>query len=177
MAKRWMIEPPSADLEQAAKRWGVPSLVAQILLNRDVTPDDAGLAFLSPRLADLHPPDRLSGALAAADIIVSAIRAGRKIVLYGDYDVDGTTGVAILWHILTEVGASPTFYVPHRVEEGYGLNMGAVSRLAEEGAQLVVSIDCGITALEEAAEFRRRGVQLVITDHHTLARRFPTRMR
>ncbi|MEK7756260.1 MAG: single-stranded-DNA-specific exonuclease RecJ, partial [Planctomycetota bacterium] len=88
------------------------------------------------------------------------------IVLYGDYDVDGTTGVAILWHVLRQAGAEVTFYVPHRIDEGYGLNLEAVKRLVEDGAGMIVSVDCGITAVDIAKVLKDAGVTLIITDHH-----------
>ena len=166
MDKKWIIAPRSQDAEQAARRWGVAPVVAQLLLNRGVTADESAQAFLSPQLKDLHPPRALPGATEAASLIVSAIGANLKIVLYGDYDVDGTTGVAILWHMLTLANANVTFYVPHRIEEGYGLNLDATRRLVEDGAGLIVTIDCGITAVEVAESLRGCGVQLIITDHH-----------
>ena len=167
MAKRWLIMPPASDLAAIAGRWKVPPLIAQLLVNRGLSADGAARNFLVPRLKDLSPPALLPGADQAARRIGEAISAGQKIVLYGDYDVDGTAGVAILWHTLKRAGADVSFYVPHRLDEGYGLNLAAVCRLAEEGARLIVSVDCGITAVAEAAALRRAGVGLVITDHHT----------
>lgn len=166
MSKQWIIEIASPDREALASRWGVPPVVAQLLVNRGVTPGSHGDSFLSPQLKDLHPPSTLPGALGAADVVVGAIRNGKKIVLYGDYDVDGTTGVAILWHVLKLVGADVSFYVPHRVSEGYGLSVGAVRRLVEDGAELVISIDCGIRAVEVAKELSELGVSFIVTDHH-----------
>jgi single-stranded-DNA-specific exonuclease len=121
---------------------------------------------LTPQLKDLHPPDLLPGAVGAAAAIVNAVRSGAKIVIYGDYDVDGTASVAILWHALTFLGARVFFYVPHRTEEGYGLNPEAVDRLVQEGAGFIITVDCGITAVDVADTLRRAGVPLVVTDHH-----------
>lgn len=166
MATQWIIPPESANVTAVAESWGVPRFVAQVLINRGVSPGASGQAFLTPQLKDLVPPDLLPGAAEAASLIADAIRHDRKIVLYGDYDVDGTTGVAILWHVLTQAGSSPSFYVPHRIDEGYGLNLDAVKSLIEDGAQMIVSVDCGITAVEVADAIRHAGVELVITDHH-----------
>jgi len=166
MAKEWVISVPAADLSAAVRRWQVPAVVAQLLLNRGLSADQPAGAFLTPQLKDLYPPARLSGATEAAAKIVDAIRSKSKIVLYGDYDVDGTTGVAILWHALSQAGATVEFYVPHRIEEGYGLNLDAVRRLVQDGARMVISVDCGITAVEEAEALAQAGVQLIITDHH-----------
>jgi len=151
---------------EAARRWQVSPLVAQLLLNRGVSLDDSGVSFLSPQLSELHPPGLLPGAQAAAGVISRGIKNRHKIVIYGDYDVDGVTATSILWHMLQHAGADVSFYVPHRVEEGYGVNADAVRRLAADGAQLVVTVDCGITAVEAAKVLREAGVALVITDHH-----------
>jgi len=166
MPKRWIIPRPAPDLSEATGRWRVPSVVAQLLLNRGLTPDQSAHAFLAPQLRDLYPPNRLSGAVKAAAGIADAIRSEFKIVLYGDYDVDGTTGVAILWHVLTASGANVSFYVPHRIEEGYGLSTEAVKRLIDDGAGMIISVDCGITDVEVAEVVAKAGVQLIITDHH-----------
>lgn len=164
--RRWVCEAEPVDCSGAARRWGVPPLVAQLLINRGIAPTASPADFLEPRLKDLHPPDALGGATQAARQIVDAVRAKRRIVLYGDYDVDGTTGVAILWHVLTAIDADVSYYVPHRVDEGYGLNLHAVRKLADDGAALIVSVDCGISAAEVAEDLARRGVSLIVTDHH-----------
>jgi single-stranded-DNA-specific exonuclease len=167
MAKRWVPSGIKADCDLLARQWGVPPLVAQLLVNRGLAPGDRAETFLTPQLRDLHPPQALPGALEAASRIIKAIQNRERIVLYGDYDVDGTTGVAILWHMLKCAGADVGFYVPHRIEEGYGLNIDAVRRLIDEGARLIVSIDCGITATDVADLARAAGIGLIITDHHT----------
>jgi len=161
-----MISAPSPDCEALARRLRVPLVIAQVLINRGLSLDGTGEAFLLPQLKDLHPPQLLPGASEAAARIVDAILAKTKIVLYGDYDVDGTTGVAILWHVLRQAGAEVSFYVPHRIDEGYGLNLEAVKRLVEDGAGMIVSVDCGITAVDIAKVLKDAGVTLIITDHH-----------
>lgn len=166
MSKQWLIREPSPHRDEAARRWRVPPIVAQILINRGLEVDRPGEAFLTPQMKDLHPPHLLPGAVQAADLIVAAVRSRDKIVLYGDYDVDGTTGLAILWHVLRLADADVSFYVPHRIEEGFGLNLDAANRLVEDGTQMIITVDCGITATREARALRRRGVKLVITDHH-----------
>ncbi len=167
MAKKWIIPAPALGRVEAARRWRVPPLVAELLINRGLSPEEPADSFLSPLLKNLHQPNLLSGATEAAAKIVDAIRGKSKIVLYGDYDVDGITGIAILWHTLVHAGAAVDFYVPHRVEEGYGLNLDAIRRLTGDGAEMIVSIDCGITAVEVAKELADANVPLVITDHHT----------
>ncbi len=166
MTKRWIIPPAPSDRRAAAGYWHVTPLVAQLLLNRGLSAGQSADTFLTPQLKDLYPPERLYGATNAAARIVDAVRAGTKIVVYGDYDVDGTTGAAILWHALTLANARVSFYVPHRTEEGYGLNQEAVNRLIKDGAGMIVSVDCGITAVDVARTLADTGVQLIITDHH-----------
>jgi single-stranded-DNA-specific exonuclease len=123
-------------------------------------------AFLEPRMSMLHPPEDLPGATEAASLIVAKIRDRRRIVIYGDYDVDGLTGTAILWHMLKLAGAEVSFYIPHRIEEGYGVNAEALRQLARDGADTVITVDCGITAIDEARTARELGLTLIITDHH-----------
>ncbi len=167
MAKRWIIAPTHPDSAEAAQSLRVSAIIAQVLANRQLSRAEDSLAFLNPQLKDLHPPESLSGIPRAADILLEAARTGAKIVLYGDYDVDGVTGVAILWHVLREAGVDVAFYVPHRLEEGYGLNRDAVERLIADGANLIVTVDCGVTAVDVAEVVRKAGARLIITDHHT----------
>jgi len=167
LSNTWVFSTVQCNVASLASRWSVPPIVAQLLANRGLDDDQGAGQFLSPRLRDLYNPALLPGAVDAAKRIVDAVSAQKRIVLYGDYDVDGTTGVAILWHLLRRAGADVRFYVPHRIEEGYGLNLDAVRRLIEDGAGLIVSIDCGITAVEVAEMVRRSPtVDLIITDHH-----------
>ncbi|MGE3809482.1 MAG: single-stranded-DNA-specific exonuclease RecJ, partial [Gemmataceae bacterium] len=114
----------------------------------------------------LHPPELLPGAKEAAERIHAAVLAKRRICVYGDYDVDGLTGASILWRCLQLLGTPADYYVPNRLEEGYGLNVQALQRIKEAGASLVVTVDCGIANMAEAAEARRLGLELIVTDHH-----------
>lgn len=172
-SKDWIIAPPHEECSRAAASWGLPAIVAQLLLNRGVATREQARAFLEPKLTDLNPPETLPGAVRAAERLADAVRAGQRIVIYGDYDVDGITATAILWHALTIAGAKVSFYVPHRVSEGYGLNPEAIGSLIDEGAQLIVSVDCGIGSVAEAELARQRGVPLIITDHHQPGERLP----
>ncbi|MEE8170599.1 MAG: single-stranded-DNA-specific exonuclease RecJ [Phycisphaerae bacterium] len=166
MSREWFIYPPHEQTDSLSAQLGISRLAAQMLLNRGISEPGDATRFIDPRLSDLHPPEAIHGLTDAADRIVRAVRDQRKIVLYGDYDVDGITGVAILWHCLVLAGAQPDYYVPHRLEEGYGLNTAAIESLAADGAAMIISVDCGITAVEQAAAARRLGVELIITDHH-----------
>jgi single-stranded-DNA-specific exonuclease len=129
---------------------------------------EAVAPFLEPKLTMLHDPSLMPDLDKAAQRLLRAARGGEKVVIYGDYDVDGVTATAILRHTLKQIepGAVVDSYIPHRLEEGYGLNTGAIEELARQGAGVIVSVDCGVTAIEPAAAARRAGVDLIITDHH-----------
>lgn len=166
MSTEWRIAPDWPDREAAARSWGVSPLIAQLLYNRDITDTAQAKSFLQPKLTDLHEPHTLPGSEAAAERIARAVRDGEKIVIYGDYDVDGITASAILWHVLRLADADVDLYVPHRLEEGYGLNTGALDKIYEDGGRLLISVDCGITACDAARHAREIGLEMIITDHH-----------
>ncbi|MCW5765974.1 MAG: single-stranded-DNA-specific exonuclease RecJ [Phycisphaeraceae bacterium] len=144
------------------------TLLQRILAARGLADEAATLAFLEPRLSALHDPSLIPDLDRAAERLLAAIRRGEQIAIYGDYDVDGVTATAILWHMIRAIdpGAKVRSYVPHRLEEGYGLNVEAIRALAAEGAGLIVSVDCGVTATEPAEAARACGADLIITDHH-----------
>ncbi len=170
---RWVVARPFERAEELARRLGTTPLVAQILANRGMTDVEAARGFMNPRLSDLHDPALLPGAQVAADRIARALRDGERTVIYGDYDVDGMTGVAILHACLKMLGAAADFYVPHRLDEGYGVNAEAVKRIVADGAQLLITVDCGISAVEPLRAATEAGVDVIVTDHHSLPRELP----
>jgi len=174
MPKRWHVRPHDAAAVAALERSaGVPGIVAGLLVGRGVTDPAAVKRFLAGTLTDLRDPETLPGVPEAADRILAAVRAGRQIVVYGDYDADGMTATAILLGCLDALDAQPRWYVPNRFEEGYGLNAEALERLAAEGAELVVTVDCGIASVAEADRARELGLELVVTDHHAFGESLP----
>jgi single-stranded-DNA-specific exonuclease len=176
MIHRWRLRPHEperiAALSQGA---GVAPLIAQLLLNRGIDEPATAREFLDARLTHLHDPATLPGAAEAADRIIAAIRDHRKVVIYGDYDVDGVCGTSVLWSCLRMAGATDVeYYIPNRVDEGYGVNADALRRLAtERQAALIVTVDCGISAIAEARLARELGVDLIVTDHHTIGPELP----
>lgn len=144
-------------------------VLGRLLQARGLMDEEAQAAFRAPRMADLHFPETLPGAEAAAVRLVEAVRGGRTIAIYGDYDVDGIMSSSILYHVLALVDPEnpPRIYVPHRIDEGYGLNIPAVEKLASEGVEVLISVDCGVTAMEPALRAKELGIELIITDHHT----------
>ncbi len=167
MAKQWRIHSHDPQrigaLERAAR---LPAVVARLLVCRGLADAQTARDFLEPKLTTLRDPDLLPGATAAAEIILRAISERQRIIVYGDYDVDGMTATSLLWQCLTLLGANVGYYVPHRLEEGYGLNREALATLAKQGAKLIVTVDCGIASVDEAAAARELGMQLIVTDHH-----------
>jgi single-stranded-DNA-specific exonuclease len=171
---RWVL-PEAVDDQVAslAGELGLHPLPARILLHRGYRTPDAAHAFLSDKLADLPDPFRMKGMAAAVERLTRALRTGEKITLYGDYDVDGVCSTSLLTLFLRELGGTPRTYIPHRLGEGYGLNTQAVERLAAEGTQVLVTLDCGITATAEISRARDLGLDVVIVDHHTVPDTLP----
>lgn len=167
MAKQWRIYPHSSEriaaLERAA---GVSAVVARLLICRGLDDPARAREFLDPKLAQLRDPGDLPGVPAAVERIARAIAARERIVVYGDYDVDGMTATSLLVQCLRLLGADAGYYVPHRLDEGYGLNHEALRTLAAQGAKLVITVDCGIASAAEATTARAIGLDLIITDHH-----------
>lgn len=146
------------------------TLLERVIRSRGLDPASAGTGqFLSPSLVHLHDPSGIPDLDRAAERILAAARNGERVVIYGDYDVDGISATAILFHVVKAIhpGANVSTYVPHRLDEGYGLNAGAIEKLGAEGAKVIVTVDCGITAHVPAETAARAGVDLIITDHHT----------
>jgi len=175
VAKVWHLPPHEGPaIDDLARRLGVAPIVAQLLLNRGIHSADEGRRFLNAPLTGLHPPAALPGISSAVDRLKIAVEQNERICIYGDYDVDGVTGSAILWGMLHQLGAQVEFYVPHRLEEGYGVNVEALRSLAAKGVQLVVTVDCGIASLAEADEARKLGLELIVTDHHEMKDSLPS---
>lgn len=172
--KTWHLLPHDRlAVERLASALGCSPLVAQLLLNRGLDAKESAQRFLESPLTGLHAPDLLPGVSQAAERILSTVRAGKRICVYGDYDVDGVSGSAILLQGLRLLGAQVELYLPHRLEEGYGLNCEALELIARNGASLVITVDCGIASIAEAEHARRLGLELIITDHHEFKDRLP----
>lgn len=167
LQKTWRLKTPHPKLQaELSNALHIPPIVAQLLVNRGiVSAEDAGI-FLSARIADLWDPFLLKGMAQAVTRLRLARERGEKVMIYGDYDVDGVTSTAVLWRALKKFGIDAVKYIPHRMEEGYGLNMEIVPFAKELGITLLVTVDCGITAFEEIAELHREGVDVIVTDHH-----------
>jgi single-stranded-DNA-specific exonuclease len=165
--RRWLIpEPDASRAEALAAAAGIGPVTAAVLLRRGIGDPRAVQRFLAPKLEDLGDPGALRDMGKAAGRIAKAVREGQRIWICGDYDVDGSTGTAILMHFFRRLGLPARFHIPHRVKEGYGLQVPAVERLAAEGADVAITVDNGISAREAAVRARELGIDLIITDHH-----------
>jgi len=171
--KQWEVRPPDQRSTQLAKSLKISTLLAQLLINRDITDTQQANVFLQPKLSGLIDPSEMPGMKPAVDRLKWAVRNKEKITVYGDYDVDGITGVSILWQVLRLLGADVDYYIPHRIDEGYGLNEEAVQSLSESGSKLLVTVDCGVTAINSAELARQIGLDLIITDHHQFEDQLP----
>lgn len=168
MSRKWTFHPHDASaIRRLSGQLRISPLLAQVLIARGFGDAKSAQVFLDAKLSDLHDPSQLPGIDKAADLILAAIRDQRRITIYGDYDVDGVTGTSILWHCLQLNNAHVDYYIPCRMEEGYGLNSTALQQLYDEDPRrLVVSVDCGIASVNEADFAKSIGLDLIITDHH-----------
>ena len=167
MQKRWVIQ--KHDHTRAAefgRVLGLSPLCAALLIARGFDMEDSARAFLSPKLEDLHDPALLKGMSQAVDRIQKAINDGEKILVWGDYDVDGTTGTVVLRRAFRAMGAQTGYHIPNRFTEGYGINIPALEQAKADGYSLVISVDCGIRSFEPLEWAIANGLDVIVTDHH-----------
>ena len=173
--KRWILkEADDATAAHLAQELELPPLLARILVQRGFADSDAARRFLSSSLStDLPPPHLLAGMDDAVERICRALRDRERVCVWGDYDVDGTTGAAVLVSFLREIGGEPMFYIPHRIDEGYGMSRQGIEHLHSRDVTLIVTVDCGISNADEVVYARTLGMDVVIVDHHQLPERLP----
>jgi single-stranded-DNA-specific exonuclease len=164
---RWDIfRCPDALRDELSKQLDIPPLVAQLLIKRGITDTQEGERFLSPLLQHLHDPFLMKDMEKGTDRIVQALHNQEKITIYGDYDVDGITGCTLLVDFLGSLGAQASYYIPHRLKEGYGLNAEALKKIAAQGSNLLICVDCGISDREEIELAQQLGMDTIVVDHH-----------
>lgn len=167
MIKRWEIKKHDhAAVNELAARLGVQPLIAALLISRGFDTEEKAQHFLNPSVEDLHDPLLLKGMREAADRIHRAIDDREKILVWGDYDVDGTTGTVLLRRALKMLGAETGFHVPNRFTEGYGVNIPALEQAKADGFTLCITVDCGIRSFEPCAWAKQNGMDVIVTDHH-----------
>lgn len=165
--KIWRVKPPVPALSGIfARKLGISPVTAQLLINRGIYTVEHGRAFLGSELERLYNPKLLKDMDKAVKRILKAAASGEKILVYGDYDVDGITAAVIMIRVLRRIGSNVEYYVPDRLKEGYGLHLEVLQKEWEKGTRLIVTVDCGISDVTEALWAREKGLDLIITDHH-----------
>lgn len=165
--RRWLCAGPEPSLEEKiCRERGILRPLAAVLINRGISSVEEVRSFLAPSLEDLHPPCKLMDVDKAAKRILGALERDEKVVVYGDYDVDGITASAILKMALSRMGGDVDIFLPSRFREGYGLEREALLRIREGGCSLLVTVDCGINSVEEVRYARELGMDVIVTDHH-----------
>ena len=173
MATWKLKEPDPAVVARLADEFKTSEIIARVLASRGVESLAESRAFFSPDLANLNDPFLMKDMEKAAGLVKSHVEEGKKVFIFGDYDVDGTTGSAALYLFLRGIGCDAKVYIPDRITEGYGLSQTGIDTAADWGAALLISCDCGINATEEVAYAKSRNLQVIITDHHTPDERLP----
>jgi single-stranded-DNA-specific exonuclease len=175
MSYRWVYSKPQGgeSANEIKEELNVPPEIAYLLNIRGINTYGKAKSFFRPEKVKLHDPFLMKDMEAGACRLSRAIRKHETVVIYGDYDVDGTTAVSLLYTFLKSFGLNVYYYIPHRFKEGYGINPDGIQFSLEKNADLIVSVDCGITAIEEAKYARQKGIDLIICDHHTVGDELP----
>jgi single-stranded-DNA-specific exonuclease len=165
-AALWVVSPPRPEADALAEALSIPPAIARVLVNRKILTPDEARAFLHGGLEGLHDPYLMKGMDKAVERVRQAIDRGEKILVFGDYDVDGVLSTVMLVKALRVLGADVEYFIPERLTDGYGIKDDHVRIPVERGAALVISVDCGVKAVEFTARAREKGVDVVVTDHH-----------
>jgi single-stranded-DNA-specific exonuclease len=177
MQKKWVIKAIDRKIADAlSQTLGVSVITAQILLGRGIDTGESALQFLTPTLATMPDPFLLKGMHQAVDRLLRARINRERVCIYGDYDVDGISGTALLVSFLRQVGLDCSYFIPNRFDDGYGLNEESLQQIIASGARVIMSVDCGITAVREAAYCQHAGIDLIILDHHSPKEHIPEAM-
>jgi single-stranded-DNA-specific exonuclease len=174
MSLKWNLRAHDAQLVQSIERAsGVSPVIAQLLALRGITQPNHVSSFLDLKMTGLRKPSELPGIDAAVDAIFESIESKEKICVYGDYDADGMTSTAILYRCLKKLGAEISYFVPNRLDDGYGVSNDNLKKIQERGSKLVITVDCGITSVAEVEYAKTIGLRMVITDHHHVGMELP----
>ena len=178
MEKQWVLPEPltpedKQQVESLAGELKCPEIIAELLYRKNLKTVDQVTDFFHPQLSQQHDPFLFPDMEKAVQRILAAISGGEKITIYGDYDVDGTTATTLLYLGLKRVGADIDFYIPHRMIDGYGLSLSSLDQIKANGTSLIISVDCGVNALEEIEAINAMGMEIIITDHHNPKEELP----
>ncbi len=165
---RWTVAetPQTESVARVCKEINVPEAIARVLVLRGIDDYDKAKAYFRPGLEQLHDPFLLGEMQEATDRVLNAIQKKERVLVYGDYDVDGTNGASMLYLFFKEIGLETTYYIPDRIKEGYGISRVGIDRAHQEGINLLVAVDCGITAVDQVDYARELGIDVIICDHH-----------
>lgn len=173
MTKKWQIyESNNEKIEEISKKYNLNKLLATILVNRKIEENQIEI-YLNPNRKNFHDPFLMPDMEIAVNRILKAMKNKEKIIIYGDYDVDGITSITVLKSFLKDRGIDVDQYIPNRLEEGYGLNNPAVKKIAEQGYDLMITVDCGISGIEEIKYANSLGIETIVTDHHEVGEDLP----
>ena len=174
MIKKWEFYNSDEKLvDEICERYNLNKVIGKIIVNRHVVNDEDVRIFITPTRDDFHNPFLFKGMDIAVDRIIKAINNKEKILIYGDYDVDGITSTTVLKKYLMDRGISVDTYIPNRLHEGYGLNKKAIDTIKERNIDLIITVDCGISAIEEVDYAVRLGMDIIVTDHHEVGEKLP----
>ena len=173
MVKKWQIyDSNNEKIEEISKKYNLNKLLATILVNRNIEENQIE-TYLNPNRKNFHNPFLMPDMEIAVNRILKAMENKEKIIIYGDYDVDGITSITVLKSFLKDRGIDVDQYIPNRLEEGYGLNNPAVKKIAEQGYELMITVDCGISGIEEIKYANSLGIETIVTDHHEVGEELP----
>lgn len=167
MPKKWELKNvDNQRVEEVSKKFNISKLLASVILNRGVEKDEDIEIFLNPTRDDFHNPFDMPDMQKAVDRIIKAIKNKEKTIIYGDYDVDGITSITVLKKFLSSCGLETDYYIPNRLDEGYGLNKEAIEYIKNEKYSLIITVDCGISCIDEIEYANSFGIETIVTDHH-----------
>ena len=173
MTKKWQIyDSNNEKIEEISKKYNLNKLLATILVNRKIEENQIE-TYLKPNRKNFHDPFLMPDMEIAVNRILKAMENKEKIIIYGDYDVDGITSITVLKSFLKDRGIDVDQYIPNRLEEGYGLNNPSVKKIAEQGYDLMITVDCGISGIEEIKYANSLGIETIVTDHHEVGEELP----
>jgi len=172
---QWVLaEEPDPELVSGlVEATSLPTIIVKILVNRGLTTPEKVDRFLNPELSDLKDPFSMTGMEAGIDRVTRALYENEKIMIYGDYDVDGITATSLLYQVLNKLGGQVDFYLPNRLTQGYGLSVDGIDKARDQGVTLIITVDTGITAVDEVEYARAQGIEVVVTDHHEAGMAIP----
>ncbi len=174
MNKKWELCNVNEELvKEIAEKYNISEVLATVLVNREIVDSDEVEIFLNPTRKDFHDPYLMPDMEKAVDRIIKSIDNKEKVIIYGDYDVDGITSTMVLKKFLDEHGLEVGYKIPNRLDEGYGLNMAAIKEIAEQGYHLIITVDCGISGIEEIKYAYELGMEVIVTDHHETPAEIP----